>query len=205
MGLRAETRKKEILRVISDKKKLAIKELEDIFEVSGVTLRKDLEDLEKEDYLHRIYGGAVINEKVGYEFPILERLNENILEKKSIAKEALSLISEKEAIFLDSGTTILELAKLLKSYENLTVVTNSHLVVSELSSSKGIHLICIGGEFNPNHLAFCGLMTLNELRQFHFDKAFLGTDGLSLQYGLMTDDVAIAEVEKVATHLYSFP
>jgi len=198
MGLKAEERKKRILRVISDKKKLTVDELEKIFGVSGVTLRKDLEDLEKENYLHRVYGGAVINEKVGYEFPALERLNKNILEKKSIAKEAFSLIKKREAIFLDSGTTVLELAKLLKSYENLTVVTNSYLAISELIISKKINLICIGGEFNPNHLAFCGSMSIKELRQFHFDKAFLGADGLSSQSGLMTNDVDVAEVEKIA-------
>ena len=198
MGVKAEERKKEILRVISNKKKLTVEELEKIFGVSGVTLRKDLEDLENENYLYRVYGGAVINEKVGYEFPILERLNDNIPEKKSIAKEAISLIKEKEAIFLDSGTTVFELARLLKSYENLTVVTNSYLAISELITSKRIHLICLGGEFNPDHLAFCGLMTIKELRQFHFDKAFLGTDGFSLESGLMTNDVAIAEIEKVA-------
>ncbi len=197
MSLGTQERKKVILRILNLQKRVTVSELEKELEVSGLTIRHDLADLQEKGYLLRVHGGAIIKEKLEYEFPFQERLERNLEEKRAIARAAFSLVREKEAIFLDSGSTVLELAKLLKDSSNLTVVTNSFPVVLELASASGIKLVNIGGEVNPNHFAFCGPSTVRYLQEFYFDKAFVGTDGISVEKGLMTDDLSIAEAERV--------
>ena len=198
MSLKSEERKKELLRILNYKNKVTVIELKERLKVSGVTVRHDLTNLQKEGHLYRVHGGAIAMEKLEYEFPFQERLEKNLQEKKSIANAALSLIKERDAIFLDSGSTILELAKLLKVFHKLTVVTNSFPVLLELASVSSIKLIGIGGEVNPGHLAFSGSSTTRYLQDFYFDKVFLGTDGFSIEKGFMTDDLSIAEVERTA-------
>lgn len=189
-------RKETILNIIRDKKKVDIEELLKTLSISRVTLNKYLNELEQEGYIYKIYGGVIINEKIGYEDNFLKRMNRNILEKKAIAQKSLEYIKEGDSIFLDSGTTIWELSKLLKNFENITVVSNSLLVLSELSIAKKIRLISLGGEFTRNHFAFVGFTTLEELENFHFDLAFLGADGVSIEKGLMTNDFSISQIEK---------
>lgn len=198
MSIATAERKKRILHILKERKRVRVQELEETLNVSGVTIRNDLNSLEKENFLRRVHGGALIKEKLEYEFPFQERLEKNVEEKKSIARAALTLVKEGNSIFLDSGTTVLELAKLLKEFYSLRVVTNSFPVCLELASSRGIALIGIGGEVNPEHFAFAGSNTVRYLREFHFDKAFLGTDGFSIEGGLMTNNISMAEVERTA-------
>lgn len=198
MSAKSEDRRRELLKVLSQEKKVRVEELQEKFGLSGPTIRKDLHKLEQEGYLKKVWGGAVIKEKLSYEFPFNERLQRNAEEKKVIAKAALSLIKGKGTIFLDSGSTVFQLAKLLKDYQEVTIVTNSLYILEELAYSSGINLIGLGGKIDPLHLAFYGPLTLRLLQEFHFDKAFLGTDGLSIEEGMMTDDLSIAEVERIA-------
>ncbi len=198
MSVKSEENKNEILKILNRNNSITIQELEGLLQVSGATIRHYLTKLQEEGYLYRVHGGAVVKEKLKYELPFQERLEKDLPEKKAIARKALPFIREKESIFLDSGSTVLELAKLMKEIKNIVVVTASIPIMAELASAPGIKLIGIGGEVTRNHFAFCGSMATNALRQFHFDKVFLGTDGLSIEHGLTTEDFAVAEVEKVA-------
>ncbi len=198
MNLSAEKRKSRILYILNEKKRVSVRELEETLNVSGVTIRNDLSNLEKEEFLYRVHGGALIREKLEYEFSFQRRLEVKIEEKKSIARKALGLVREGDFIFLDSGTTLLEFAKLLKEFRNLCVVTNSFPVCLELASSPGIELIGIGGRVNPEHFAFAGSNTIRYLKEFNFDRVFLGTDGFSIEKGLTTNDINMAEVERTA-------
>ena len=198
MSINSESRRDEILSILNAQKKVTVEELQKKLNVSGVTIRTALNDLEKEGYLYRVSGGAIIKEKLEYELPFLKRLEKNIDKKRAIAKEALSLIGEKEAIFLNSGSTVLELAKLLKESKGLTIVTDSFPIIAEFSYTKKSKVIAIGGEINPNHMAFSGPITVRYIQEFFFDKVFLGADGISMENGILANDLDIAEVERAA-------
>jgi len=197
MSLYKEVRKKELLRILNEKKKISVQELIKALDVSGATVRSDLETLEQEGFLRRVYGGAVAKEKLEYEFPFQQKLERNVDEKKAIARKALSIVEDNDILFLDSGTTVLELAKILTGFRNLRVVTISLPVSLELASVAGIELFAIGGKVNSKHLACCDSSTLRYLHEFHFDKAFLGTDGISVERGLSTNGIEIAEVDRI--------
>jgi DeoR/GlpR family transcriptional regulator of sugar metabolism len=196
MSIKSNERKKEILKILSHREKATIEELQAGLDVTGMTIRNYLNTLQAEGYIQRIHGGAVLKGKLKYEFPFQERIAKNLAEKQAIARAAISFIGPKEAIYLDSGSTVLQLAKRLKDRTDLVIVTNSLPILAELTSAPGIKLFGIGGEVNRDHCCFTGSMTINMLKQFYFDKVFLGTDGLSIERGLTTEDFAVAEIER---------
>lgn len=155
--------------------------------VSAATVRRDLADLEKAGDLRRVHGGAI---------PLGGRLEEPLfddktgiaeVEKLAIAKEALALISPDESIYLDGGSTVLNLARMLSGMTSLTVVTNSLHVASALSG-KGPRLIMVGGELRRRSQTFVGALTEAVINRLHVDKAFMGTIGMSVAEGLTTTD-----------------
>ncbi len=190
--------KNTILKRIKETGMVTVQELENILNVSGATVRSYLSELEEEGYLYRVHGGAAIKEKLKYELPFQERLEKSREEKLAIAHEALRLIQPNDAIFLDSGSTVLELAKLMKDLSDITVVTNSIPVLAELTTAPGINLISTGGQVTRNHFAFYGALARENLDRFNFNKSFLGTDGISVVNGLTTEDFSIAEIVRIA-------
>jgi len=189
-------RQQELLRIINRDKKVVISELEQRLGVSRVTIRNDLDAFENQGYIRRVHGGAVVKEKLEFELVVQDRLKRNIEEKRAIARAALALVKSKDSIFLDSGSTVFEFSKLLKGYPNLSFATNSFLVISELMATPNLNLIVVGGKINRDQCAFTGSVTVRYLQEFYFDKAFLGTDGLSLEAGLTTSDLAMVEIER---------
>lgn len=189
-------RREELLRILNQEKKVTISELEQRLGVSRVTIRNDLDIFKEQGYLYRIHGGAVVKEKLEYELAAQDRAKKNLKEKQAIARAAFSLVNGSDAVFLDSGSTVLEFSKLLKDSPNLSLVTNSFLVTSELMAVPNLNLIMIGGKVNRKQCAFTGPTTVRQLEEFYFDKVFLGTDGVSLEEGLTTDDPTMVEIEK---------
>ena len=119
-----EERKMEIVNFVNEHKKATVAELCDYFEVSSATIRNDLRELEREKLLVRTHGGAMLMTKTGYEFdPYLKQIN-HLEEKQTIARLASALIDDGDTIILDTGTTTLELARLLEEKRDLTVVTD---------------------------------------------------------------------------------
>ena len=198
MSLNSEKRKEKIRELIEKEGSISVSELVRILNVSEVTIRKDLEELKKEGILMRTYGGAV---KTEIPFPenlvFREKLKKNIKEKKTIARTSLKYIKEGETIFLDSGTTTLEIAKLLKEKNmSITVITNSFPVLSELNNSNSIKLFFLGGFLRKEHFDFYGPFTIEEIKKLSFTSAFLGVDGISGEVGLTTTDTETAKIEE---------
>lgn len=197
MGLDFNNRKDKILEILRHNKTAKVEYLARLFKVSGITIRRDFQKLEKEGFLIRAYGGAISKERVGYEFSFQEKLEKNKLEKEKIGKFAATLIQEGDTIFLDTGTTTLQIARELKFRKNVKVVTNSLYVVYELGSTEDIEVILLGGVFRPKSLDLIGPMTEENMVQFHADKAFLGADSINLLDGFMTTDVHTAKIAKL--------
>lgn len=155
--------------------------------VSAATVRRDLDQLERNGAIRRVHGGAVSVES-RLEEPVFEnKTAQAVREKRRIAEAALPFVGAGETIYLDGGSTVLELARLLRDRSNLTVVTNSLHAAHELAG-RGPRLIVVGGELRRLSQTLVGPLTRLLLQELHLDKAFMGTIGFSAQEGLTTTD-----------------
>jgi len=154
---------------------------------SPATVRRDLARLEELGEIKRVHGGAVCIESSLGEPLFDAKASISTEEKRRIAKAALEYIEPGDTIYLDGGSTVLELARLLRERSNVTVVTNSLRAAHELAG-QGPRLILIGGELRRISQTLVGPLTRWLLQELHLDKAFMGTMGLSLEAGLTTTD-----------------
>lgn len=165
--------------------------------VSEATVRRDLENLEQQGLLRRVHGGAELVKNPKTEPVFAEKTGLHASEKARIAHLAEQCINAGETVFLDGGSTVLELARLLSERKGLTIVTNSLMAASELMETE-CRLVIIGGEFRPLSRTLVGPLTEKILESLHIDKAFLGTMGLTMEQGLSTTDVNEAYTKHLA-------
>ncbi|MBA4549113.1 DeoR/GlpR transcriptional regulator [Thermoactinomyces intermedius] len=189
-------RQQSILKYVNEHQLVSVAELSEVFEVSEATVRRDLKELEKLGLLHRTHGGAMAKEGVGFEPSFHEKKDRFAKEKRSIAEKAVNLIQEGETILLDTGTTMHQLARLLKHFFRLTVVTNSHHILQELQSSEHLELISTGGTIRKETLSLVGPVAEQMLGMVRVDKAFIGTNGLHLKEGVTTPNLLEAQVKR---------
>jgi DeoR family transcriptional regulator, fructose operon transcriptional repressor len=159
--------------------------------VSPATVRRDLEELERLGEVRRIHGGAVLEGQRAEEPLFDDKASIARREKFRIAEFAASLIEARDTIYLDGGSTVLELTRLIRERSNITVVTNSLRAAWELAGG-GPKLILIGGELRRLSQTMVGALTRHLLCELNIDKAFMGTLGLTLAEGLTTTDPAEA-------------
>ncbi len=155
--------------------------------ISPATARRDLELLEKAGRIRRVHGGAVSVEGRLEEPLFDDKTARQASEKRAIARAAFALIKPGDSIYLDGGSTVLELARLLREQTKVTVVTNSLRAATELSG-QGPKVILIGGELRRLSQTLVGPLTHHLLRELHMDRAFMGTIGLTAADGLTTTD-----------------
>lgn len=166
--------------------------------VSIETIRRDLEYLEKEGILERVYGGAVLK-KVSVDRLSFEKREEEFKEEKlEIASIAIRYINEGQSIALNDSTTNVEIARQLKNkFKNITVITNSLAIATELANSQDINIILAGGLLNNKEYAFYGEFAKNILSNFIVDRAFIGVGGVSLNRGITDYDIHTVEIQKM--------
>ena len=180
-------RQKQILSLLTRQGRLSVAEIVQQFSISEATARRDLESLASQGKVQRVHGGVITVEQAPPELPILDREREQSDEKALIGRAAASLVSEKETVFLGSGTTVLEVARNLRDRKQLTVITNSLPVLNMLAGLKEIAVISLGGMLRESELSFIGHITEQALTEVRVDKVFMGTRGVSLDYGLTND------------------
>lgn len=182
-----EERYEKIIELIKVNGRVKVKDLSNLFEVTQDCIRKDLKELESRGHLKRVYGGAILQRNYDEIKNIDKRKNINVEEKKAIAAKAISLIDNNDIIFLDVSTNNLEIAKELNETDKeITVVTNMIEIVLELRSNKNIKVICIGGEFNKEVGAIVGAGADRYIRNFIFDKSFIGLCGINIETGYIS-------------------
>jgi DeoR family transcriptional regulator, fructose operon transcriptional repressor len=198
----AEPRRRRIMALLKKSRIMRVDELVDELGVSAATVRRDLAVLEDCGELRRIHGGATVADAYDEEPLFDDKTAFAVEQKRRIAEAAVKLIHPKGVIYLDGGSTVLELARHLVSFSRLTVVTNSLRVV-EIFKSSGPRMIITGGECRLLSQTFVGPLTRGVLEQMNFDLAFMGTIGVSAEKGLTTTDPAEAftkeQVMKAAT------
>lgn len=181
----AQERYDYILDLLQHKRTVQVSQLMLALDVSGETVRRDLEYLEKEGLLTRVHGGAALVKMDTTQGLFRSRMQVSIAEKKQIAQKAIRHISEGFSIGLDHSTTGMIFAQLIKEkFKNLTIVTNSNEIVNVFADQQSYRIVQCGGTFNHDELACFGDMALEYLTHFNLDVAFIGCGGISLREGL---------------------
>ena len=192
----APRRLERLREIVRQSRVVRVDELCGQLGVSPATVRRDLDELETLGEIRRVHGGAVSVESRLEEPLFDDKASLAAKEKHAIAKAALRFVQPNDTIYLDGGSTVLELARLLRDRTNLTVVTNSLRAATELAG-RGPALIMVGGELRRLSQTLVGPLSRLMLREVHLDKAFMGTIGLTLEDGMTTTDSAEAYTKEL--------
>jgi DeoR family transcriptional regulator of aga operon len=188
-------RRKQILLLLSEKGQVFVNELSETFHVSEVTIRNDLDQLEKKNQLIRARGGALTaGNMVRFDQGISEKTKLNLKEKARIGKLAASLVHDRDTIILDSGSTTGELAKNLDGVKDLTVITNALNIANQLLNHPEINLMIPGGTLRHTSLSLVGALAEKGMKNFYVDKLFMGVDGFDTTKGVYTPNVEEAHL-----------
>jgi len=182
-----KNRTKVILQHLESEGSVSVADLSRKLSVSEATIRRDLDALHEEKKLKRVHGGAIFADHLENELPVKKRISQFETEKQTIASEASKLINHGDTIFLGSGTTTLEIAKLIKDRTDLTVVTNSLLVAHLIGIYGKADLIFVGGFLRREELSFIGHITEQALGEINVDKIILGIPAIDVREGLSND------------------
>lgn len=182
--MKGTERRTIILSRIQQHDQVLVRDLAREFEVTPMTIRRDLKVLEETGRIKVQHGGAVLNKNTFFMKGMQFKKNEHVKEKQQIAKACLQYIQEGDCLFLDSGTTVSEIARLLFTYKNLTVITNSLLVADILADNQNLEIIMCPGRYVVSSMAFMGSFTNDFIENFHIDKAFLSTSMIDAEKGL---------------------
>jgi DeoR family transcriptional regulator of aga operon len=194
-------RRSQILALLEEQGQVDVQQLSNRFKVSSVTIRNDLAYLENKNLLYRTRGGAIKQTKVAMDLALSEKARKHAEEKRRIGIKAVELIQEGDTIILDSGTTTMEIARQLKNFQNLTVITHALNIATELAGSKGIEIIMPGGMVRAKSFSLVGSQAEKILRDYYCDKLFLGVDGIDTSYGISTPSVSEAQLNRVMVEI----
>lgn len=192
-----EERRRAILEAVNSDGTVLVRDLAQRFGTSQITIRKDLEILHSQGRVHRTHGGALTVESGAILDPTLrdkEKLHRK--EKARIAEAAARMVEEGQSILLDSGTTTSAIARALRGFSQLTVITNAVNIAAELAGTQ-IEVILTGGTVRKNSFSLVGPLAEDTLRQLSADMLFLGVDGFDIKLGLSTPNLLEARVNKV--------
>lgn len=193
-GVRMLTAEREqrITELLRQSRVMSVQALSDALEVSVATVRRDLQSMDERKLLRRVRGGAaLIPLSVRVEPIFADKESQHGEEKQRIARAALSLVEDHDTIYLDGGSTVLGLARLLDARRGLTIVTNSLMAAASLMETEH-RLILVGGEFRPLSRTLVGPLTAHIVQALSVDKAFMGTIGFTVSDGMTTTDASEA-------------
>jgi len=176
-------RQQAIIDLVDKNDFIQVADLVKQFDVSEMTIRRDLDILERKGLLRRVHGGAVSAHGRSYEPPYLLRSTGHIEEKQRIGKAAADLIKKGDSIMLDVGTTTLEIARNLHDHQNLTIITPCFQIAALLAEHPGIRLILTGGILRPSELSLVGHLAERTIQEFFVDKLFFGAGGVDIETG----------------------
>lgn len=193
----ADARRTEIVEAVSRERIVRVADLAELFGVSLVTVRRDIEALDDAGLVQKIHGGAKLPGGASTHEPGFElKSTQGMLEKQAIAQEALLLVKDGMAIGLSAGTTTWALAKALRTRTNLTVVTNSVKIADVFQDSGSrVSVILTGGERTPSD-ALVGPIATQSVRSLHLDVLFMGVHGVDPDTGFTTPNLLEAEMDR---------
>ncbi|MCL6445616.1 MAG: DeoR/GlpR family DNA-binding transcription regulator, partial [Alicyclobacillus sp.] len=170
------------------------------FDVSEETIRRDLNELERDGIAQKNYGGAVLTEELlntlGAITPISLRHTQRSEEKDAIGQLAAQLVQEEQVVMIDAGTTTWSVARHLNERQRLTVITNGVNIAQELSQKPHFSVFVVGGKLNPQLMSLVSSQPEQEMQKYTADYVFLGASGISMKKGFTSSDIYEAEVKR---------
>lgn len=189
-------RQMKIVETLETTRYISVNKLSESLGVSVVTIRKDLNLLEEEGYLHRSHGGASKHGRYVFDQTVSEKETVNVEEKQKIVARALDFVKDGDFIILSSGTTIHLFAQRLPDHKNITVLTPSLRVALDVCKKQNISTIHLGGEVRKNSTATVGSMAEETLNKFSCTTLFLGIEGIDLDFGISTTNAGEAHLNR---------
>lgn len=182
--LLTQERQEKIMELLREKRSVKVSDLSQSFGVSIETIRRDLDFLGKEGRLTKVYGGAVLEKVVAQEQNLTLRTSANKELKQEIACLACRFVEEGQSIALDTSTTNLEIARMLKkNFDRLTIITNAIDIAMELRDKEHFNTVLTGGTLRGDELCLLGGLAEEFLEKFHIDKVFASVSGISVSNG----------------------
>ena len=183
--LKIDVRRSKILEQLRSQGKVSVSRLAAELGATPVTIRNDLTALERDGYLVRMQGGAVLSPRL--ETPFVSQTEDaTFLRKQALAEEVAKMVNDGETVFFNSGTTTHHIARALKGKKHLNIVTNSLTIAMELGNTATFHVLLLGGEINASYGFTAGGDTQEQLSKYRADWAILSVDGVSAQGGITT-------------------
>jgi DeoR/GlpR family transcriptional regulator of sugar metabolism len=194
--LPAAARRRAIREELAKESSITISDIAGRLGVSEMTIRRDLEKLEKDAQVRRTRGGAVLRERMVFEFKYQDRQRAHLAEKKAIAQKARELIKPGDRILIDTGSTALQFAATLKDCTDLTIITPSLAVASEVQFCEGIQVILLGGVLHHGSPDLTGPVTEHCLELFSADWLFQGAEGVGWDGCVYNTDLQLGQVDR---------
>lgn len=193
-GMNNNSRQHEILDLLYKKGKVSVKEFSKTLYVSEMTIRRDLAEMEKQGYLKRYRGGAILKAD-SREMPVTERFLLDANKKKRLCELAVPFLKDDITIFLDSSSTCLYIIPHLIKYKNITVVTNS---IKALQNASSLHIPCIliGGEYYEQDMCLVGSLAEEYAKDLNIDISFMTTAAYSLDGTISDFDLRQTAIRK---------
>ena len=192
-----EERHAAILERLMQFESVQVTDLATLLNVSLVTIRKDLTELEKANKLYRSHGKAILINPYATNRNVNDKEKLFTAEKRNIGREAAQLIERDDTIILASGTTVHALARAIKPVHKLTLITASIVVSNIVAQEENIDIIQLGGMLRHSSLSVVGNYAESILSNFFCSKLFLGVDGIDLDFGITTTDMREANLNQV--------
>ncbi len=193
----ADDRRKKILELLNRDGSVKVSHLSKLFDISEVTIRTDLADMEYKGLLTRVHGGAVSSYKPYYSMSLNQRMSTNQEQKEVIAAKIAEMIEDNDTIMLNSGTTTLLVFRALPQNLNLSIVTNSISIALEGTSNPNFNIILLGGLINSKYQFTFGDDAIRQLKSYHADKLILSVDGIDTEHGFSTYYDKEAEIDRI--------
>lgn len=191
-----EERRQHILALAQQNGRVIVDDLSRNLGISRITIRKDLDHLQAKGLLLRTHGGALPPQSGALFDPSLkEKATRHSKEKERISAAAAALVQDGQCVLLDSGTTTTAIARALKRFSHLTVITNAVNIAAELSGTD-FDVILTGGTLRRNSFSLVGPLAEEVLAEIHADLLFLGVDGFDLEAGLTTPNIMESRVNR---------
>lgn len=192
-----EERHQKIVEIINKRRTARVSELSQELEISEVTIRRDLDELQRKKLIIRTHGGAMSNHSVGKAIVYEELINKNEDLKKRIARVGYDFIDEHDTIIIDNSSTAIELIKCIVAGEkrNIRIVTTSIAAIQHLSGIDRISVQVVGGVINYPHRAIEGSVSCRNIRELRVDKCFFSVNGVAEDFGLSAPRYEDADIK----------
>jgi DeoR family transcriptional regulator of aga operon len=190
-------RQEKILELLNEKGYVEVTELSKLFSISEMSIRNDLNDLNRQGKLQRKYGGANTIQVHNRELPLTKKHNRNYEEKKMIGRAAAKLVTDGNSIMLDAGTTAEHIVPFLYNHHDLTIITNAINIINLLLQLPAVNLYTVEGKVDSKSYSIIGEQAETALKKYNAKIAFITVDGISLEKGFTNNSKEATNISRI--------